>query len=314
VSVELLPPFTRGLGFTLDIEPRPTPLTRGPRFVRSKSMSRWHRVRDGVDYGTHIAYGLWCGTTAHLSAHRPQLLTHDRDPVDGMPVCGTCEGRALGAGHDNNEGPRDLLFTPEPRQPTYPFEFIQADALDVLAALFTRGRIGPYALADFDAAHASPVCRDWTSLTAVAGTTGSAYLLVETLRLLRAQRLPFVVENVVGARAALRTPTLLCGSSFGLGVRRHRLFETAWPLASPPPCLHGLQPEPVDVTGTGAARRGRRRDGGGGNSRKPRDLAHAREVMGVDWMTRAELSQAIPPAYTEFIGRQLIQQVREVAA
>ena len=80
-----------------------------------------------------------------------------------------------------------------------------------------------------------------------------------------------------------------------------------------PPCAHHEQPEPVDVTGTGASRTGPRLDGNGGNSRKPRNLAHAREVMGIDWMTRPELSEAIPPAFTEWIGERLMAEVMEHA-
>jgi hypothetical protein len=82
----------------------------------------------------------------------------------------------------------------------------------------------------------------------------------------------------------------------------------------PPPCAHHLQPEPVDVTGTGASRIGPRTDGSGGNSRKPRNLAHAREAMGIDWMSRRDLSEAIPPAYTEYLGQQLIDQLEAAAA
>lgn len=99
-----------------------------------------------------------------------------------------------------------------------------------------------------------------------------------------------------------------------LGVRRHRLFETSWPIAFQPECAHYSQPEPIDVTGTGASRLGDRLDGGGGNSRKPRNLAHAREAMGIDWMTRRELSEAIPPAYTQFVGEQLLAHLQLEAA
>lgn len=111
----------------------------------------------------------------------------------------------------------------------------------------------------------------------------------------------------------MRNPIMLCGSSFGLGVRRHRLFETNWPIGFVPPCAHYLQPEPIDVTGTGASRRGPRTDGGGGNSRKPRNLAHAREVMGIDWMSREQLAEAVPPAYTQWLGERYIEHARAAA-
>ncbi len=120
-----------------------------------------------------------------------------------------------------------------------------------------------------------------------------------------------MIENVSGA--PLRDWVRLCGSSFGLGVRRHRLFETSWFIMWPPQCQHWLQPEPVDVTGTGGPC-DRAPGGRGGIHRKPRNLAHAREVMGIDWMTRPELGEAIPPQYTEHVGRQLLAVLPQAAA
>lgn len=179
-------------------------------------------------------------------------------------------------------------------QPNYPFEFIQADAFEVLLA-------GPDG---FTANHASPPCRDHTPLAALHGFAGSGWILAAIRAGLQRQGLPYIIENVVGAEMV--NPVKLCGSSFGLDVQRHRLFETSWPVMFPPECCHGLNWKPIDVTGTGASRTGPRLDGRGGNSRKPRNLEHAREVLGIDWMTRRELSQAIPPAYTEWLGTQLL--------
>jgi DNA (cytosine-5)-methyltransferase 1 len=99
----------------------------------------------------------------------------------------------------------------------------------------------------------------------------------------------------------------------GLGCAGIDLFEASFPIAWPPMCAHYLQPEPVDVTGTGGPAT-RERGGKGGIHRKPRNLAHAREVMGIDWMTRRELSEAIPPAYTEWLGTALLAHVQERAA
>ena len=96
---------------------------------------------------------------------------------------------------------------------------------------------------------------------------------------------------------------LLAGAAVGFAVFDHSLS-----LALLPPCHHAAQPEPIDVTGSGGPFYGKRKTGSGGVSRKPRDLAHAREVMGIDWMTRAELSEAIPPAYTGFIGEAFFEQ------
>lgn len=190
------------------------------------------------------------------------------------------------------------------RQPHYPFEFVQQDVLT----------LDPEFLAGFDAIHASPPCQDYSALKGLA--TAKRGRMIDGVReLLRAARLPWVIENVVGSD--LRNPITLCGSSFGLGVWRHRRFETSFPVVLTPPCSHALVPKPIDVTGTGGPFSGVRKAVGGGISRKPRNLAHAREVMGIDWMTRAELSQAIPPAYTEWLGNHLrgwIEQQQRKAA
>ena len=122
-------------------------------------------------------------------------------------------------------------------QPNYPFEFYQADALGF----------------DFDpgwfhAVHASPPCQAYSSLR---GFTTTEYpQLIEYVRELLIQTgLPYVIENVVGA--PLINPIRLCGSSFGLKVWRHRLFETSFQIPLLPPCSHSEHPKPLDVTGTG---------------------------------------------------------------
>lgn len=179
-------------------------------------------------------------------------------------------------------------------QPNYPFEFVQADALEVLSLLAVNGP-GP------DVIHASPPCQAYSTTSALHHNEYPE-LVDEVRALLEGIGLPYVIENVQGA--PMRNYVRLCGSSFGLGVRRHRLFETNVMLWNPPACRHDLQPEPLDVTGTG---------GPGGRHRKPKNLAQAREAMGIDWMSRKELSEAIPPAYTEWIGRRLLEQLEAVA-
>lgn len=181
-------------------------------------------------------------------------------------------------------------------QPNYPFDAIWGDAFDFL---------DQWHGSPFDVIHASPPCQAY-STTASLHTKEYPKLIGEVRTHLQATGAYYVIENVEGARADMDNPIRLCGSSFGLGVRRHRLFETSWPIGFVPQCAHYLQPEPIDVTGTGASRLGPRMDRKGGNSRKPRNLAHARAVMGIDWMTRPELSEAIPPAYTRFVGEQLL--------
>ncbi len=184
-------------------------------------------------------------------------------------------------------------------QPRYPFEFFQADALEFLRMVYPRVASEP-----FEAIHASPPCQAFTDLKSMWNSGEHADLLTPTRELLEETGLPFVIENVEGA--PMCSPTTLCGSSFGLRVRRHRLFETNWTLMSMP-CAHGQQGVPVGVYGTG---------GGGQMTRgyKARGVEEAREVMETPWMTLAECSQAIPPAYTEFIGTQLMAHLEATVA
>ena len=193
-------------------------------------------------------------------------------------------------------------------QPNYRGCFEQADAIDVLRQVVND--IGKYGLGylRLNAIHASPPCQAY-STTAALHRYEHPDLIEPVRELLHATGLPYVIENVVGA--PLHNPFQLCGSSFGLRVWRHRLFETNWPVGMVPPCSHAEHPDPVDVTGTGSRRISARSDGAGGNSRKPRNLDDARDAMGIDWMTRRELSQAIPPAYTEFIGAQLLAHIQQ---
>lgn len=189
----------------------------------------------------------------------------------------------------------DVIGVDIKKQPRYPFRFVQADALRP-----------PFDLARFDFIWASPPCQAYSALKGLAVTERPR--LIDAVReMLIAARVPWVIENVVGA--SFRHCIQLCGSMFGLGVWRHRRFEMSAPPVFVPECRHALCPEPVDVTGTGGPFAGVRKAPGGGVSRKPRDIQHAREVMGIDWMTRKELSESIPPAYGEFIGRAALKHI-----
>jgi DNA (cytosine-5)-methyltransferase 1 len=120
---------------------------------------------------------------------------------------------------------------------------------------------------------------------------------------LQASGLPYVIENVEGAPV---DGIILCGSAFGLGVRRHRIFESNF-LTLSPPCLHSLQGRPIGVY----HRMGDHVPHGGTTART---LAEGREAMGIDWMTWDELKEAIPPAYTELIGTHLMANLNRKAA
>lgn len=163
-------------------------------------------------------------------------------------------------------------------QPHYPFEFHQADAMT-------------YPLDDFDAVHASPPCQAFTVARSIHGVGEHRDLLTPTRERLKNFAGPRVIENVPGS--PMRADYVLCGSQFGQPrLKRHRLFEVGpgIPLALIHPCAHSAQI--VSVFGHGG------------------HVYHGvddwRCVMGIDWMNRDELSQAIPPAYTEFIGKQLL--------
>lgn len=190
----------------------------------------------------------------------------------------------------------DIQGVDHVHQPSYRFAFIMDDALEFLQK---NGR-------DFAAIHASPPCQAHSTLR---HRTGREYpdLIAPVRALLIESGRPWIIENVVGA--PLVNPVTLCGSSFGLGVRRHRLFESNIALTGLK-CRHDEQPFPVDISGTGGPQKSERKKPTGGRGRKPVNLAHAREVSGIDWMTRKELSQAVPPAYTEWLGRQLMQHVQ----
>jgi DNA (cytosine-5)-methyltransferase 1 len=181
-------------------------------------------------------------------------------------------------------------------QPRYPFEFHQADALSFLNDHAD----------DFDAVHASPPCHDATALKSLSGLDGTGWLLDATRRALIQEGKPFVLENVPGARMA--PLVVLCGSMFNLAadgriLRRHRWFETtAFTLTPPDSCVG----RPVGgVYGHGGGQLGR----GFKFATEP-----AGRAMGIDWMTKAGLSQAIPPAYTEYLGAVLLGQVRPASA
>lgn len=200
-------------------------------------------------------------------------------------------------------------------QPHYPFEFHQADALEYLAE---HGR-------EFDAIHASPPCQAFSAMTNGRWQDRAAKhpdLIEPTRRLLKESCVPFIIENVVGA--PLINPAMLCGTMFGLKtkggsqLRRHRLFETSFPLGLIPPCQHN-DGSAIGVYGGGQhpnrripATIGVWGNAGGSSARDGLvqfGTQDRRDAMGIHWMTGKELSQAIPPAYTEFIGRQLIAHI-----
>ena len=198
-------------------------------------------------------------------------------------------------------------------QPRYPFEFVQRDALDVLREWTWENEIS------FDAIHASPPCQAYSVLR--RANIGVEYpdLIAPTRALLQQTGLPWVIENVPGSPT--RHMVVLCGSMFGLGsnsrqLRRHRNFETSFPMMSPP-CVH--VGEAIGVYGGGPTGRytlesGAKKDYYNRRGGYQGTVAEKQEAMGIDWMNASEINQAIPPAYTEFIGHQLMAHVQARSA
>lgn len=193
-------------------------------------------------------------------------------------------------------------------QPHYPFEFVQANALPA-----------PVTFERFDAIHASPPCQPFSSLRGMWNAGKHPDLIEATRELLFHAGKPSVMENVPGA--PLENAVRLCGSSFALGVedgsaelRRHRMFELSFSILVPP-CAHGTRT--IGVYGHQQRKRVIGVYGGHGRDRRRTSSAWAQDfptedrrfAMGIDWMTGDELSQAIPPAYTEFIGAQLLEHL-----
>jgi DNA (cytosine-5)-methyltransferase 1 len=182
------------------------------------------------------------------------------------------------------------------RQTRYPFEFVQGDALEYVVA---HGH-------QFDAIHASPPCQGYSHATPPERRHLHQKLIPMVRDLLRASGKPYVIENVPGARHELISPLMLCGSMFGLPLERHRYFEYA-------PSFIRIRfedrlycrhiPQPVVITGTTRRKTGR----------FEYSVQACRDAAQIQWMTREELDEAIPPAYTKYIGQQLMTYITAVS-
>lgn len=205
-----------------------------------------------------------------------------------------CSG-AGGAGMGYARVGFDVTGVDIKRQPRYPFEFVQGDAL---AFVKEHGH-------EFDLIHASPPCQRWSWAQRINDNEHPD--LIRSLRdAILAIGKPYVIENVEGARSELRDPVTLCGASFGLRTYRHRLFETSFVVTQPPHPDHVAPQNKV------------------GRRPKPHEFMHVvgnfigaqegRDAMGIQWMTRDELSESIPPAYTRYIAQEWLSQLDLPAA
>lgn len=213
-----------------------------------------------------------------------------------------CQG---GAGHGYHLAGFDVVGVDLHYQKHYPFQMIEADAL-MLTTDFLR---------EFDAIHASPPCQGYSAMRHAPGAVGAPLLINATRAMLKDAGQPYIIENVEEARWTMEDPFMLCGSMFGLGaqghqLQRHRLFETSFPVVVPT-CQHDERPV-IGVYG-GHARRRSSKHGGRGTKDvwEGGHVAAASEALGIYWMTLGGMSEAIPPAYTQFIGSQLMSLLND---
>ena len=182
------------------------------------------------------------------------------------------------------------------KQKRYPFKFIQADCLELMKDIEF--------LKSFDVIAASPPCQTHSITQHLRNAQGKSTdkidLIPQTREALIASGKFYVIENVPGA--PLINPIQMCGSSFGLKVRRHRLFESNLQLKGSI-CNHKEQGKPVGIYGS-------MRDEIPNGGHTAKSIEQAREAMGIDWMIWGELVEAIPPIYTKEIGTQILNLIQ----
>jgi DNA (cytosine-5)-methyltransferase 1 len=191
-------------------------------------------------------------------------------------------------------------------QPHYPFKFIQSDALEYLASHAN----------EYDVIHASPPCQGYTELKSVwqndpTYAARHPRMIPRVRDMLQSLGKPYIIENVKGAARELNAYVVLCGYIFGLKTYRHRYFEISPFILVP---SHLKHPEKCPPSGRGRSEKfgmiSVTGNGGAPNLGMPY-LEYARGAMGIDWMNRHELSEAIPPAYTQYIGSRLLEIISQ---
>lgn len=179
-------------------------------------------------------------------------------------------------------------------QPRYPFTFIQGDAM-ALDVEYLR---------QFDAIHASPPCQFYTPLRALHPDIERADFVAAVRAILTVAGRPWIMENVMTAPLIKERSIVLCGSMFGLRTYRHRRFESSLALSAPD------HPKHTVLTAT-KQRKARWAEGWNVSITGDVGTYVGPEAMGIDWMSGNELCEAIPPAYTKFIGAQLVAQLEQ---
>ncbi|OGO34677.1 MAG: hypothetical protein A2W35_08090 [Chloroflexi bacterium RBG_16_57_11] len=204
-------------------------------------------------------------------------------------------GAAMGY---HQAGFKDITGVDIKPQKRYPFKFIQSDALEYLAEHGT----------EYDVIHASPPCQAYSVTANLPWSHGGPELIEPLRELLRRTGKYYVIENV--PLAPLEYPVMLCGLMFDLKVIRHRNFETYPRMLAPTHSQHPKWVKAKTLNLYSAFSRGLTIITPAGNGFSKKDAAIA---MQIDWMTRDELAQAIPPAYTKYIGIQILYALHQSA-
>lgn len=213
-------------------------------------------------------------------------MTPRRTGFRVLDLCCCAGGAAMGL----HRAGFDVVGVDIKAQPRYPFTFHQADALTV-------------PLGGYDLLWASPPCQQFSALATREDLSGYPDIVAPIRDRMMASGIPWVIENVPGA--PIRRDVMLCGGMFGLRSYRHRHFEASFPIPQPAHPRHAIR----------VNRRGENRRAhwdAGGHLTITGDVGRycGPAAMGIDWMSGAELSEAIPPAYAEFIGHAALAHIR----
>jgi DNA (cytosine-5)-methyltransferase 1 len=226
---------------------------------------------------------------------RKEMTAPSAEPKPRLLDLFCCAG---GAGIGYSQAGFEVVGVDIKLQRNYPLPFILADAL----------ALDPKFIALFDAVHASPPCQAYSDLAKRNRNADEWPRLIEPVRdMLIRSGLPYIIENVDGA--PLLNAVVLCGTMFTeLRVLRHRLFEANFKIVPPPhrkhPKVHTFDRRKSHFGKTDEWKDFVQVTGGGNCT-----LAAAREAMGIDWMTKNEINEAIPPVYTRFIGQELLRHI-----
>jgi len=217
------------------------------------------------------------------------MITEPTSPPSGLasPSCSLlaldlfCCAGGVGMGlHQEGFTVTGVDIKPQPR---YPFKFQLGNALDA-------------DLTGYDFVWASPPCQAHSSLTALTSRRKNVDLIPETRAKLEAWGGPYIIENVTPK--VLRNPVMLCGTNFGLGVARHRYFESNLPIVGNASCDH--RGKTLYTVLTKSCRPI-------GDMRAPSSHEIGKRAMGIEWMTQFELGESIPPAFSRYLGEQVVK-------